>query len=298
MKNVIIGRNQNPWKECHIQAMENDGIQLVRRTTGGGTVYQDIGNMNFSFISPLSSYDNKRNSSIILKALKSFDIKAETSGRNDILVTGLKVSGSAYKISEPVALHHGTLLINTDLNSLEKYLNPNKLKLQSKGIESVKSSVVNLSSFNPNIIYDNMFKKIVTIFGETYNSKPEITLPNFNAVEYFELEKYQSSLENWKWIYGETLKFNHNIETKFDWGMIDLHFTSDDGIITDVKIYSDCLYPEFITIVEKCLTGKEYNYFGIDLSFWWMESILKTMPELKETIKFLSPLKKWILKSL
>jgi len=103
---VVIGRNQNPWKECHVQQMEKDNVILARRTSGGGAVYQDLGNTNFTFLSGIHDYNKNQNSQIIINALSQFGVKAETSERNDILVNGMKISGSAYKISGMKAFHH------------------------------------------------------------------------------------------------------------------------------------------------------------------------------------------------
>jgi len=115
---IVIGRHQNPYKECLLQKMDEKGITLARRHSGGGAVYQDLGNSIFTFISPQNEFSKEKNSQIIINALATFNIKAEASGRNDILVDGLKVSGSAYKIQPPRALHHGTLLIDTNLDDL------------------------------------------------------------------------------------------------------------------------------------------------------------------------------------
>ncbi|EKX52523.1 hypothetical protein GUITHDRAFT_101692 [Guillardia theta CCMP2712] len=148
---IVIGRCQNPWKECNIQKMNDKGVHLTRRYSGGGTVYQDLGNTNFTFLSSTTNFDSKKNSQVIIEALKTFGLTATISGRNDIQVDGLKISGAAYKLAPPrvmryeedededededleeyKALHHGTLMINVDLTALGSLLNPNKLKLQT-----------------------------------------------------------------------------------------------------------------------------------------------------------------------
>ena len=154
--NVVIGKNQNPWVECQVQQMEKDGLSLVRRDSGGeffqkrfffyhffveiqiskqgGAVYQDLGNSCFTFLSKMGEHNKERNTNIICRTLKNhFGIDAKASGRNDIVVGERKVSGSAYKYNQERALHHGTLLIDVNLSALEKYLTPNKKKLESKG---------------------------------------------------------------------------------------------------------------------------------------------------------------------
>jgi lipoate-protein ligase A len=137
-KTVVIGRFQNPWSECNTQKMEEDGIKLSRRHSGGGAVFHDLGNTNFTFLSSKTSYSKDANNKIILNALKEFNIEAFTSGRNDILVAtsdgDKKISGSAFKETKDRAFHHGTLLIDSDMTKLGLYLNPNIKKLQSKGL--------------------------------------------------------------------------------------------------------------------------------------------------------------------
>ena len=142
---VIIGRNQNAWRECNLSRMAEDAVQLVRRHTGGGAVYHDEGNLNFSFIADERLYDKERQTAVVLRALARFGIQAEVNGRNDLTVGGRKFSGCAYGLSGRARAMHGTLLISTDFGRLSEYLRPSKKKLESKGVESVRSRVVDLS---------------------------------------------------------------------------------------------------------------------------------------------------------
>src|SRR3989344_1875354 len=123
-RSVIIGRNQNPHAECNLKKMGEERVNLVRRHSGGGAVFQDLGNMNFTFLSSRSNYDRKKNFQIIINALKKFNISAETSGRNDIFVESSKISGSAFKEKPDRAFHHGTLMIHVNLDELQNYLTP------------------------------------------------------------------------------------------------------------------------------------------------------------------------------
>lgn len=119
---VIIGRNQNPWAECRLKAMEEDGVQLVRRITGGGAVFHDCGNLNFSFIAGEKRYDVERQFDLILRALQKLGIPCEFSGRNDLLSEGRKFSGNAFCTRKNIHQHHGTLLVSADLSRLNNYL--------------------------------------------------------------------------------------------------------------------------------------------------------------------------------
>ncbi|XNN29205.1 lipoate--protein ligase [Escherichia coli] len=142
---VVIGRAQNPWKECNTRRMEEDNVRLARRSSGGGAVFHDLGNTCFTFMAGKPEYDKTISTSIVLNALNALGVSAEASGRNDLVVKTVegdrKVSGSAYRETKDRGFHHGTLLLNADLSRLANYLNPDKKKLAAKGITSVRSRV-------------------------------------------------------------------------------------------------------------------------------------------------------------
>src|SRR3989338_8200730 len=141
---VFIGSMQNCWKECNIQKMEEEGVPLIRRDTGGGACYVDKGNRLFSLIGRTENGNTKIEFPLVVNALKKLGMDAELQGRNDIIVQGKKVSGSAFHLSENIYKHHGTILVDVNKELLTKFLNPNKLKLQSKGISSIQSRIINL----------------------------------------------------------------------------------------------------------------------------------------------------------
>ncbi|UKI19042.1 MAG: hypothetical protein L6V89_08115 [Oscillospiraceae bacterium] len=130
---VVIGRNQNPWRECNMEAIRRDGVTLVRRSSGGGAVFHDDGNLNFTFIAPKELYNLEKQLSVVLRALESFGLHAEFSGRNDILLDGRKFSGNAFSHSHGISMQHGTLLIKTDMTRLAKYLSPSQAEAERKG---------------------------------------------------------------------------------------------------------------------------------------------------------------------
>lgn len=144
---VVIGRAQNPWKECNTRRMEEDHVRLARRSSGGGAVFHDLGNTCFTFMAGKPEYDKTVSTAIVLAALNSLGVTAEASGRNDLVVKtdsgDRKVSGSAYRETMDRGFHHGTLLLNADLSRLANYLNPDQKKLQAKGITSVRGRVAN-----------------------------------------------------------------------------------------------------------------------------------------------------------
>ena len=148
---VVIGKNQNAWKECRTTLLNEEGGVLARRLSGGGAVFHDLGNLNFTFLVPQAEYDLDRQFTVIKEAVNMLGLNTERSGRNDVLAEGRKFSGNAFYKNGKQAYHHGTLLVDVDMDKLGRYLNPSKAKLQAKGVDSVRSRVVNLKELNSQI---------------------------------------------------------------------------------------------------------------------------------------------------
>lgn len=261
---IVIGRFQNPWNECNIPAMERDGVVLARRQSGGGAVYHDLGNTNFTFISPGGDYDIARNFTIIIEALKEFGIDAVQSGRNDILVAERKISGSAFRKTSKTAFHHGTLLINSEMEKMPTYLTPDKDKLKSKGIRSVASRVANLTEFAPDLTHDSLCDAIVNTFFATYDRTCEIedlTIERLTKID--SLYETYLTYSDWEWRFGSTPQFDHPINGRFDWGGITLDFDVQSGKIEALTIFSDALSVEFIEFLQSVLPGTPYSIEAI-----------------------------------
>jgi len=257
---VVIGRHQNPWKECNLDKMEQDNVFLARRQSGGGAVYQDLGNTNFTFMTSSQQYDQEENFSIIIDAISDFGIRAERSGRNDILVEGRKISGSAFKHRKDRSFHHGTMLINADLGRLIDYLSPSKKKLMSKGIDSVRSRVANLTEFNSDLTHETLQERIFARFLERYGAEAEVEhLSRERLEEIPTLKEYYEELKDWNWRFGKTPDFSHHLYNRFDWGEMDVHINTKRGVIDEVKIFSDILYPTLVDELEKRMVGVRYD---------------------------------------
>lgn len=260
---VVIGRNQNPWSECNLSQMKNDNVTLARRTTGGGAVFHDLGNTNFTFLSPKEAYKRDNNIAVIFNALKNFGITGEASGRNDLLIPfhdgPRKFSGSAYREKRDRAFHHGTLLLNTDLTRLGNYLTPSPKKLQAKGKESVRQRVANLNEISLDINHSAIVETMVAAFEKFYEAKTEIVSLNMESLKQIpELKEQYDNLSAWDWLYGNTLEFSHKMDEYLSLGFFDFQFQVKEGVITDLKIFTDCLYPLLIDDLVTGLRGQNY----------------------------------------
>ncbi|MFA5513306.1 MAG: lipoate--protein ligase [Sphaerochaetaceae bacterium] len=257
---VVIGRFQNPWSECNLETMEKDGVLLARRQSGGGAVYHDLGNTNFTFMSKKELYDPKQNFAIITEALKEFGITALYSGRNDIIVDDKKVSGSAFRVTTKKAFHHGTLLIDAKLGSIMNYLTPDKEKLISKGVRSVASRVANLTQFNPTLNHENLSKALIETFFKTYKERcsiEDLTIERLSKESsLYETYKLYS---DWQWRFGRTPNFSHLIANRFEWGRIELNLDVHSSIIKEVEIFSDALSVELINYLKDSLKNQKYD---------------------------------------
>ncbi|MNS62973.1 Lipoate-protein ligase A [compost metagenome] len=287
---VVIGRNQNPWSECNLAQMKKDNVHLARRTTGGGAVFHDLGNTNFTFLSPKESYKRDNNVQIIFNALKEFGITGEASGRNDLLIPFAdgprKFSGSAYREKKDRAFHHGTLLLHADLSRLGNYLTPSPKKLQAKGKESVRARVANLSEVRPDLRHEQIVSAMIAAFEKFYGSIAEVeslTLESLRKIP--ELKSQFDTLSSWDWLYGNTLEFSHKMDDYLSLGFFDFQFKVEDGLIKTLEIFTDCLYPQFIEELKEGLRGKPYRGETIAPLMWGLE---QTHPDIASGIAELS----------
>ncbi len=258
-KSVLIGRHQNAYSECNLNHMKNDNVKLIRRTSGGGAVYFDEGNVTFSFIAKDPHYDKEFNYKIITDALRSLGFITELSGRNDILLNGSKISGNAFFHKGITHLHHGTILYNVNTKDMEKYLNVSKKKLESKGVKSVRSRVTNLINYKPTLKYEDitnaLYETLCHIAGEKLPIKTheDITKENLDSLKYY--KKHISE----EWIFGRNPEFNIFFGNKFSWGEVEFRLLVINNKIKDVVIFTDSLFPEYFDKINTALVGVNYN---------------------------------------
>ena len=244
-RTVVIGRHQNPYAECHVEQLLADGGHLMRRTTGGGAVYHDLGNLNFTFVASHKLYDTGRQFSVLQNALKHFGLETVCSGRNDMLYQGRKFSGNAFSVGKNNRLHHGTLLIRTDMEALQRYLKPKPSKLHKHGVSSVESRIINLSEV-ADIISENIIPPLVEAFQQVYGEKA--VLHPFSSLCTEEVLAYARQLEEPDFLYGQWRQFQARYKGTFAWGEVEIGVEVDEALhrIHRVDIATDCLRPDTI----------------------------------------------------
>ena len=225
---------------------------MARRLSGGGAVFHDLGNLNFTFLMPQGMYDLDRQLSVIRSAVRSFGIEAERSGRNDILANGRKFSGNAFYKNGRQAYHHGTILIDADMEKLSRYLNPSKAKLSAKGVDSVRSRVGNLRELNGGITIDAMKAALTEAFAVIYGGPVEkIECVPDGALA----ERYRS----WEWNFGQKLPFSFEWEDRLDFGCVRIEADVENGIIRQARVYTDAMDWQLPEKLEAALTGSRLD---------------------------------------
>jgi len=251
---VVIGKNQNAWRECRTELLEKEGGKLARRLSGGGAVFHDLGNLNFTFLVNKEDYNLERQVGVILSAVRKVGIHAEMTGRNDITVEGRKYSGNAFCFRKSNAFHHGTILVSADMNKLGRYLQVSPEKIKAKGVQSVQARVANLAEYNPELTIDKMADAMAEAFREIYGGNPPVT-GNVDWADRAVLEELYKKYSSWDWRYGETPAFDITLEKRFPWGGIEMGLKLEKGIIKKASVYSDALDGEYVEMLPKVLEG-------------------------------------------
>ena len=261
---VVIGRNQNAIRECKAKLLEEEGGCLARRTTGGGAVYHDLGNLNFTFLASPERYDLEKQLKVIQAACRKFGIETQFSGRNDIITEeGYKFSGNAFSKNSHCEIQHGTLMVDVDVTKLGRYLTPSKEKMKAKGVKSVQSRVCNLKELNPAITTDALRAALKESFVEAYGDFAELDPQIFEGREVQETYDLYAS---WDWKYGKSPECETSYSKRFDWGEIEIWLKLTHMQIEEIRVYSDMLDVEFPVKLEKLLLGKRYDFQDLDLA--------------------------------
>ncbi|MFB5282632.1 lipoate--protein ligase [Peribacillus sp. Hz7] len=263
---IIIGKNQNTVEEINQDYVDEQGITVVRRLSGGGAVYHDLGNLNFSFITKDdgdSFHNFKKFTEPVVKALGKLGVQAELSGRNDIMAEGKKISGNAMFATRGRMFSHGTLLFNSEMEHIVSALKVKKDKIESKGIKSIRSRVGNIADFlkEPMTIEEFRSFLLKNIFEGT-EEIPEYVLTEEDWKEIHKIS--EKRYQQWDWNYGRSPKFNLQHSHRFPVGSIDIRLEVNKGIIENCKIYGDFFGVGEVTDIEQKLTSVRYEKQAID----------------------------------
>jgi lipoate-protein ligase A len=257
---IIIGRNQNTLEEINFPYVEEHQIIVVRRLSGGGAVYHDKGNLNFSFINSNGKeflHNFKKFTAPVVKVLNEMDVPAELNGRNDIVVEERKISGNAQYAIGTKLVSHGTLLFNSDLSMVSEALNVKTEKIESKGIKSVRSRVANISEYLNDPMDILTFRERVKegILSEANNGEYKLTEQDWEEINKISRDRYQ----RWEWNFGRSPKFNIQKTQRFPFGQIDARIEVHNGVIQQIKLFGDFLGLRDVGDVEGRLIGVRYD---------------------------------------
>ncbi len=264
---IVVGKHQNTISEINVDYVEEKGIDVVRRMSGGGAVFHDLGNLNFCFIKNMSETvgaDFKKFTEPILEVLQELDVDAKFEGRNDLTIDGKKFSGNAEYVDKENnrVLHHGTLLFTSEMKDISQALKVNPLKFKDKSVKSVRSRVTNISSHLKKELSLEDFTEM--IIKHVTKDIPESKIYKITEDDRKEIQKLaDNKYSTWDWVYGKNAKYDFEKLFKTSGGTVEIHFNVKEGIITDAKIFGDFFGEKDIHDLEKILIGAKHNLEGM-----------------------------------
>ena len=272
-KAVIVGNNQNTLLEVNLNCAQNNDVKIVRRLTGGGTVYHDENNICYTIIAPYKAGENAyiKFTAPVIEYLNSLGVKAEFSGRNDICVDGKKISGNAQVVYKDRIMHHGCILFDSDLTALSNVLVENKLKTQSKGIKSIRARVTNVRQYlNNDMSADDFFHGLASYLKRDLTEKPFIEQDKLKINELVK-DKYST----YEWNIGKSPKGSSRLDVRFSFGTLTLTFDLNGGIIENAEIFGDFFASQSIDELANKLNGIRFTKDEILNALLGIETIIQ-----------------------
>ena len=262
---VIVGNNQNTVEEVNQAFIDKNNVKVARRVSGGGAVYHDFGNLNFTFIINVDDpgeVNYKKYVQPIIDALASMGVQAKASGRNDILVDGLKISGNAQRMSNGKLMHHGTLLYDVNLENMVQALNVTEDKYISKGVKSVRSRVTNIKEHLKDSVSIEDFWQALQYYLSNEGKDKEIVLSD-KDLALIELEA-ANRFSTWNWIYGESPQFDLINSKRLDGGKLEIKLNVEKGYIKELKFFGDFLGLKDVSVIEDRLSNVRFSKGDIE----------------------------------
>lgn len=257
---VIVGKNQNTLSEINLEYVKENSIPVVRRQSGGGAVFHDLGNINFTFITNNNNSfsDFKKFTQPIIDLLKTMGLDATFSGRNDLLIDGKKFSGNAQYNYRNKVMHHGTLLFSSQITDLSNALKVKSIKFEGKGIKSVKSRVTNISEHLDTKMSVLEFKDLIMNYMASIDSDNKLytlSKEDIDGIEKLVEKKYNT----WEWNFGNSPKYSFSNELKYPGGNIEFNLEINKGVISKIKFFGDFFGKEDIENLEILLSGVKHK---------------------------------------
>lgn len=262
---LMIGKFQNALQEINMDYVKENHVNIVRRITGGGTIYTDMNGWQFSFITKNPKdqrIDFAKFTQPILEALSSIGINAELSGRNDLLIDGRKFSGNAQYKTKKISLHHGSLLFNTNLENMVRALNVDDEKIISKGVKSVRSRVTNIAEHMDQKLSSESFRDLMLDYLTRDMATYSLTLDDIKAINVIKAEQF----DTWEWNFGKSPKFNITKEKRYEGGKLTVCSSVNKGVLQNIEFYGDFFEQKDLAPLKECLIGCQYNEHAINLA--------------------------------
>lgn len=253
---IVVGKYQNTAQEINQDFVDENHIRVARRLSGGGAVYHDKGNLNFTFIVSEEGHGLQFRQFIepVIHALAKLGIRAEFTGRNDITIDGKKISGNSQYVKRGRIMHHGCILVDSNLTNVSEALRPKEAKFESKSAKSVAARVTTINACSPEEITVEKFKKVLAeeVLKESGTREYELSAEDLTAIHKLADEKYRT----WEWNYGKSGNYNYQKSQRYDFGTVEISATVREGILQEVRIYGDFFGNGEIEDLEAALQGE------------------------------------------
>ena len=277
---IVIGRNQTVYTECNISYAKSHNVKIARRMTGGGAVYHDLGNLNYSIIVPKEHYNRSKSTQVILNALHMGGVEAIANGRNDILLNEKKISGNAYYSTQGAGLHHGTLLVDSNLSKMELLLNVRGSKVSKAGIVSIKSRVANINETHK-IGLEKLKETIIVSFIKNYCMDGNV-LYGYDEIRKDSIDEIIKMYSSEEWIMNQVAEYSLVVAEKYEWGMATISCELAGNSKKVYSIISDSLYPDIIKKIENLFNKEDSDYsINFDLLIEEEKKIISDLYDLR-----------------